>query len=237
MERSSWPSLHRHVMEPTSDSPPADQTKAPGNRTRLAAFIAMGLTLGILVGWLVYVLINSSLLKGAPDFYGVVMPEADQAPSLTLTSQSGESASLSDFEDKVVLLYFGYTYCPDVCPATLVELSRAMKLLDELEREQVQVLMVSVDPARDTPEVLAEYMAHFDPSFIGLTGSESEIAAAADAYGIFVNKQEGTIESGYLVDHTANVAAIDQDGNMKLIFKFDTPAEEIAADLQQLLDS
>ena len=164
------------------------------------------------------------------------MPEPEKAPGFRLTAHTGEEAGLAEFEGQLVLIYFGYTYCPDVCPATLAELSRAMKLLDRKDSEKVQVLMVSVDPDRDTPEVLADYMAHFNPSFLGLTGSESEIAAAVNDYGIFVHKQEGTVGSGYLVDHTANVSVVDQDGYLRLIFKFSTPAEDITADLEVLLD-
>jgi len=223
-------------MEPTTDDLLTDQPELPRNRLKLVVLIAMGLTLGLLLGWLTFLLINSDLLAGSPDFHGVVLPEPDKAPGFTLTAHTGEEVSLSSFEGQLVLLYFGYTYCPDACPATLAQLSRALKLLDQEQREQVQVLMVSVDPARDTSEVMADYMAHFDPTFLGLSGSESEIAAAAHDYGIFVQKQEGTAESGYLVDHTASVAVVDQDGYLPLVFKFNTPTEDIAADLESLLD-
>jgi protein SCO1/2 len=223
-------------MEPTTNDLLKDQPEAPRNRLKLAVLISMGLTLGLLLGWLTFLLINSNLLTGSPKFHGVVLPEPDKAPGFTLTAHTGEEADLTDFEGQLVLIYFGYTYCPDVCPATLAELSRALKLLDQKDREEVQVLMISVDPGRDTPEVLADYMAHFDPSFLGLTGSDSEVAAAAHDYGIFVQKQEGTVESGYLVNHTANVAVVDQDGYLRLIFKFNTPAEDITADLESLLD-
>lgn len=223
-------------MEPTTDDLLTDQPERPRNRLKLVVLISMGLTLGLLLGWLTFLLINSNLLTGSPKFHGVVMPEPKKAPGFTLTAHAGEEVGLTDFEGQLVLIYFGYTYCPDVCPATLAELSRALKLLDQKDREEVQVLMVSVDPDRDTPEVLADYMAHFDPSFLGLTGSDSEVAAAAHDYGIFVQKQEGTVESGYLVNHTANVAVVDQDGYLRLIFKFNTPAEDITADLESLLD-
>lgn len=212
-----------------------EPSETPRSRFKLVAYISMGLTLGILLGWLVFMLVNK-VSFGSPAFHGVVMPEPGRAPDFKLIAHTGEEVNLSDFKEKLILIYFGYTYCPDVCPATLVELSRALDMLDQKDREQVQVLMISVDPARDTPQVLADYVVHFDPSFIGLTGSADETEAAADAYGIFVNKQEGTVDTGYLVDHTANVAAIDQDGLLRLIFRFNTPAEEIAADLEKLLD-
>ena len=95
--------------------------------------------------------------------------------------------------------------------------------------------MVSVDPERDTPQVLADYLGHFDPSFLGLTGTEKEISAAAEPFGIFYQKGPGTVESGYLVDHTATVSVLDKEGRLRLLFPFATPAEDIAADLRHML--
>ena len=95
--------------------------------------------------------------------------------------------------------------------------------------------MISVDPTRDTPQVLAEYLNHFDPSFLGLTGTDEELAAAAGPLGIFFQKREGTVDSGYLVDHTASVTVIDKDGNLRLSYPFDTPGVDIAADLSYLV--
>ena len=95
--------------------------------------------------------------------------------------------------------------------------------------------MVSVDPQRDTPQALADYLDHFDPSFLGLTGTEEEISAAAEPFGIFIQKGPGTVESGYLVDHTATVSVLDGDGRLRLLFPFDTPPEDIAADLRHML--
>jgi protein SCO1/2 len=154
----------------------------------------------------------------------------------TLTDHNGDQVSLSDFQGKVILLYFGYTFCPDVCPTTMNELAVAMEKLNQKEREQVQVLMVSVDPQRDTPEALADYLAHFDPSFLGLTGTEEEIAAAAGSFAIFYQKQDGTVNTGYLVDHTASVAALNKEGALRVIYSFNTPGKDIAADLRRLVD-
>jgi len=111
-----------------------------------------------------------------------------------------------------------------------------MEKLSQEERDQVQVLMVSVDPQRDTPEVLAEYLAHFDATFLGLTGTEEEIAAAAAVFGIFHQKQEGSVKTGYLVDHTASVVALNKEGALRVIYSFNTPGKEIAADLRRLVD-
>ncbi len=168
------------------------------------------------------------------ELVGTEMSEPFPAPDFTLTYVDGRDISISDFQGKIVLLYFGYTFCPDVCPSTLLDLKRAVNELGD-EGENVQVMMVSVDPRRDTPEVVAEYAAHFHPTFIGLSGTEEEIAQAAGLYGIYYEAHEGTAESGYLVDHTASVILIDKAGNFRATYSFGTTPEEFVHDLQILL--
>jgi len=167
-------------------------------------------------------------------FHGTVLQSPHPAPDFELTASHGQKVSLKDFDGKFVMLYFGYTFCPDVCPATLSELRGALDLLDGQSGE-VQTIMISVDPERDTPEMLAEYVTHFHPSFLGVTGTPDEIAEVATLYGIFYEAHEGTTATGYLVDHTATVMVIDQNGHLKLVFPFGTPAEDIAEDLEHLL--
>ena len=167
-------------------------------------------------------------------FHGTVLQSPQPSPNFELNAANGRKVSLTDFEGDLVLLYFGYTFCPDVCPATLAELRGALDILGK-DAQDVQVIMISVDPERDTPEMLAEYVAHFHPSFIGVTGTPEEIAQVAALYGIFYEAHEGTAATGYLVDHTATVLVIDRDGHLKLVFPFGTPAEDIAADLAYLL--
>jgi len=190
-----------------------------------------GLAAGLLVGWLVITYFTGNL--GPPNFHGMVLQSPDTLTDFTLTSADGE-VSLSDLRGKVVLLYFGYTFCPDVCRATLVELKKAMNELGR-DGEDVQVIMVSFDPERDTPEILKEYVQHFHPSFMGLTGTDEEISAITVPMGIFFEKHEGSAESGYLIDHTATVAVVDKDGYLRLIYAFDTPGEDIAEDLRYLV--
>jgi protein SCO1/2 len=146
----------------------------------------------------------------------------------------GERVELATLRGKYLVLYFGYTFCPDVCPTTLNDLAKALEILGE-DAEQVQVAMITVDPERDTPEHLRRYLTSFDPSFIGFTGTPEEIAAVATAYGIFYEKHEGSAATGYLVDHTATVSVIDPDGYLRMLFPFGTSSEEIAADLQTFL--
>ncbi len=168
------------------------------------------------------------------NFHGTVLQSLSKAHDFTLISHTGQRVRLSDYRGKLVLLYFGYTFCPDVCPATLYEITRAMELLGE-DADEIQFIMISVDPERDTPSKLAEYVTHFNPTFLGVTGTPEQIAEVATFYGIFYEVNPGSVATGYLVDHTATITVIDQDGYVKLIFPFGTPAEAIAEDLDYLL--
>ena len=189
--------------------------------------------LGLVLGFVLVVVFVLPNLK-PHTFHGTVLQSPQPAPNFELTASHGQTVSPKDFEGKLVMLYFGYTFCPDVCPATLSELRGALTLLGN-QADEVQTIMISVDPERDTPEMLAEYVNHFHPSFIGITGTPEEIAEVATLYGIFYEAHEGTAATGYLVDHTATVMVIDQSGHLKLVFPFGTPAEDIADDLAHLL--
>lgn len=166
-------------------------------------------------------------------FYGAEIPAA-AAQDFALIGQDGRTVRLSDFRGKLVALYYGYTFCPDVCPTTLAELGQAMKRLGA-QADAVQVIMVTVDPERDTPQHLAEYVSFFHPSFIGLSGTPAQIAAAAQAYDIYYRKHEGTPASGYLVDHTASLRLLDREGRLRLIWPYGTTGDQIAQDLKHLL--
>ena len=146
-----------------------------------------------------------------------------------LQSPDGTIA-LSDLRGQVVLLYFGYTACPDICPTNLAITALAYRGLTRRERAQVQVLFVSVDPGRDTPERLSEYVAYFHPDFIGLTGSEQRLAAVAQRYGAaFRRSHQPDSAMGYMVDHSASSYIIDPTGALVEILDHATPAEEIQA--------
>jgi len=166
-------------------------------------------------------------------FHGTVIQSPEPSFDFTLTGIDGD-VSLSDFRGKMVLIYFGYTFCPDICPATLANVGQALRDLGS-KADDVQVLMVSLDPERDTPEKLAKYVAQFHPSFVGITGSQEELDKVASLYGIFYQKTEGSNATGYLIDHTATLLVLDRDGYLKLVFPFGVTSDEIADDLKYML--
>ncbi len=167
-------------------------------------------------------------------FHGSVIQSTEKAPQVSLQSGDGP-VSLADFAGEVVVLYFGYTFCPDVCPTTLAKMARAMDLLGD-RSDEVNVVMISVDPERDTPEIVSEYVRHFDPRFIGVTGPPEVIDRVATVYGVYYEKAEGSAATGYLVNHTATLMVIDREGYLKVVLPFEGTAEEIAADIEYLLE-
>jgi protein SCO1/2 len=196
--------------------------------------------IGVLLGIILIVIIALPRLRPY-SFHGTVLQSTQPAPDFELNAAHGQTVRLSDFRGKLVLLYFGYTFCPDVCPTSLSKLAKAMDILGN-QSDDVQVIMISVDPERDTPELLSEYVSFFHPSFIGVTGTPDEIVEVTSLYGIYYQAHEGTEASGYLVDHTASVIVVGQDGYLKLVYPYTTPdqdayisAEDIAADLVNLL--
>lgn len=166
-------------------------------------------------------------------FHGTVIQSPEPAYDFTLTGANGD-VSLSDFRGKIVLIYFGYTFCPDICPGTLANVAQALRDMDT-KAEDVQLIMVSLDPERDTPEKLAEYMGHFHPSFIGITGTKEQLDEVTALYGIFYQKAAGSDATSYLIDHTATLMVLDREGYMKLVFPFGVTAKDIADDLKYML--
>ncbi|MCP4416352.1 MAG: SCO family protein [Chloroflexi bacterium] len=174
-------------------------------------------------------------LFGPLEWNGTEMQSTQPVANFTLTGPDEQPVSLIDFRDKVIMIYFGYTFCPDVCPATMVELHDAMEILGKRSEEDVQVIMITLDPERDTAEVLEEYVAHFDDSFIGLTGTLDGLITITAPMGIDYVRHEGSAASGYLIDHTATVAVLDKEGKLRLIYPFGMTGEEMAADLRYLV--
>lgn len=163
--------------------------------------------------------------------YGEPYPKAAE---IELTKSNGETFRLSDQKGKIVLLFFGYTACPDVCPTTLAELKQVMDKLGDKTR-LIQVVFVSVDPERDTPDKIQEYVEHFNREFVGLSGSSTDLQVIWDNYGVFREVVESESAFGYIINHTARTYLIDMDGNLRLSYGFQTPVEDIVSDLEILL--
>ncbi|HUK05115.1 MAG TPA: SCO family protein [Burkholderiales bacterium] len=171
-----------------------------------------------------------------PKFRGTDITGADFGKALSLTGHDGNPRTLADFRGKLVVLSFGYTHCPDVCPTTLADTAAALKQLGAAAA-RVQVLFVTVDPERDTPALLAQYVPAFDPSFLGLTGDAAAIEKAAKEFKIFYEKRPGAAPGAYTVDHSAQSYVLDGEGRLRLIERNDRLAQDLAEDLRALLDS
>jgi protein SCO1/2 len=159
---------------------------------------------------------------------------ADWGKDFALTDHNGTPRKLADFRGKAVVMFFGYTLCPDVCPTNMVAMKETMKLLGP-DAARVQVLFVTVDPTRDTPKLLAQYVPWFDPSFLGLWGDEKTIAATARDFKVFYAKRPGADPKVYSVDHTASSYVFDPTGRLRLVIRHGETPDRIAADLRQLL--
>jgi protein SCO1 len=144
---------------------------------------------------------------------------------------------LKDFRGKAVLIYFGYTSCPDICPTNLAYIGAALKSLAAADLARVQALFVTVDPERDDTDRVARYAAYFHPQIVGLTGSPKEIAAAARAYGAAYRRVASESAMGYMVDHSASTYVVDPRGRLDRTLDHATPPERIAATLRELLSS
>ncbi len=169
-----------------------------------------------------------------PAFNNVDITGASYANALSLTDHTGARRTLADYRGKLVVIFFGFTQCPDVCPTTLQEMAEVRRALGP-DADQLQVLFVTIDPVRDTREVLAQYVPAFDPSFVGLYGTQEEIARTAKTFKVFYQKVPGPTETSYTMDHTAGSYVIDRTGQVRLFLKHNQGAAPIVADLRQLL--
>ncbi|NPV78091.1 MAG: SCO family protein [Anaerolineae bacterium] len=167
-------------------------------------------------------------------FHGTVIEPAISAPEIDLTSTSGGRFSLAAGENKVTLVFFGYTSCPDVCPITLGEMRQLSEMLAEKSKD-VQFVFVTIDPERDTLERLQKYLAAFDPAFIGLTGNMADLSKVWNAYGITREVELTSSAAGVLISHSARLYLIDRQDRLRLTYTFGTPVEDIQQDILYLL--
>ncbi|MEW5942027.1 MAG: SCO family protein, partial [Chloroflexota bacterium] len=166
---------------------------------------------------------------------GSVIEPPLPAAEISLTDHNGTPFRLSDHRGKVVALFFGYASCPDVCPATMAVLKQSRAQLKPDQAARVQVVFITVDPNRDAPELIQEYVSRFDPTFIGLSGTEAELSPVWQAYGVFRELGEPNASGFYDVSHTARVYVVDAQGNLSLSFPFGATVEDVVHDLKILL--
>jgi protein SCO1/2 len=172
--------------------------------------------------------------KSAVKFNATDITGADFGKDFQLTDHNGKSKTLADFKGKAVVMFFGYTHCPDVCPTTMSDMAQALVLLGK-DADKVQVLFVTVDPARDTQELLAKYVPAFNPGFLGLYGDEAATAKVAKDFRIFYQKNQDKNGQGYSVDHTAGTYVFDPSGKLRLFMSYGQGAQSIVHDLHELL--
>ena len=176
----------------------------------------------------------SACSKQGPSFSAIDLTGADYAKDFALTDHNGQPRTLKDFAGKVVVLFFGYVQCPDVCPTSMAELAEAKRLLGK-DGERVQGLFVTVDPARDTPEVLKAYMQAFDPSFLALYTTPDKLAALAKDYKLYYKKVDGPTPTSYSMEHSAGSYVYDTKGKLRLFTRYGSGAALLAADIKLLL--
>lgn len=172
---------------------------------------------------------------GSYEFRGVTLDPPKEAPDFTLTDFDGKPFQLSDHRGKVVILFFGFTNCPDMCPAALSDMAAARRKLGA-DAEKVQGVFVSLDPDRDTPERLKRYVTAFDPTFIGVRGSETELAPVVKDYGVtYMRRDLPGSALGYTIDHSTFIYVIDAAGRWRLLFTHGMPVDDIVSDLRYLV--
>jgi protein SCO1/2 len=190
--------------------------------------------LGILAIASAVMLVSSSRWTRSYSFQGSVIEPAQPAAGFELNDQHGQPFRLGDQRGKVVLLFFGYSFCPDVCPTTLADFARIFDGLGASAAD-VRFVYVSVDPARDTPERLADYVGNFNLQFTALSGSQAELQPVWEAYSVAPVIEGGAATPGYLVSHATRVYLIDKSGNLRLTFPYGLSRDAMAADLDAIL--
>jgi len=195
-----------------------------GRRRLCAALLAATLSAGFLV----------ACGEQKPTFSSIDITGAEYGKNFALPDHNGQMRHLADFAGKVVVVFFGYTQCPDVCPTTLAELTEVKKLLGK-DGERLQALFVTVDPERDTPELLRAYMANFAPSFLALRPAPEELEAVAKDFKIYFKKVPGASATSYTMDHSAGSYIFDPKGQLRLFTRYGSGAPVLAADIAVLM--
>ncbi|MEK7943363.1 SCO family protein [Pigmentiphaga sp. YJ18] len=169
-----------------------------------------------------------------PSFNSTDVSGSDLGTDLSLTDSNGQARTLQDFKGKVLVVFFGFVQCPDVCPTTLAEFVQVKNSLGK-DGDKVQVAFVTVDPERDTPEILRAYVTQFDPGFLGLRGDADATARVAKSFKVFYAKVPGKEPGSYTMDHTAGVYIYDPEGHLRLFARHNAGVDALASDIRQLL--
>jgi protein SCO1 len=183
--------------------------------------------------WSVAACDNSSKVSQA-QFQGIDITGADYGKALKLTDHTGKTRGLDDFKGKVVLVFFGFTQCPEICPTTLHDLAKVLKQLGS-DAERVQVLFVTLDPQRDSQELLAKFVPSFHPSILALRGDEAATKAAAQSFHVFFEKRPGTTADNYTIEHFTGTFVFDRDGRLRLLMNYDIGIDKMLHDVKLLL--
>jgi protein SCO1 len=178
--------------------------------------------------------VGLSACADKPSFRNTDITGAEFAREFSLTDHNGTRRTLADFKGKAVVIFFGFTQCPDVCPTTMAEMNEVTQKLGD-DAKRLQVLFITVDPERDTPALLKQYVPAFNPSFLGLSGTLEETAKVAKEFKVFYQKQPTKTPGGYTMDHTANSYVFDAQGKVRLVVKHGLGAAPLVQDLKQLL--
>lgn len=190
----------------------------------LAGAVALAMSAGLL----------TACSADKPQFKSIDLTGADYAQGFSLTDQDGQVRTLKDFAGKIVVVFFGFTQCPDVCPTSLTELAQVKQLLGP-DGDKLQAIFVTVDPERDTPELLKAYMGNFDPSFLALRPTLDQLPEVAKDFKIYYKKVEGKTPSSYTMDHSAGSYVFDEKGRVRLYTRYGSGAESLASDIRLLL--
>lgn len=188
----------------------------------------------ILSAVLVTALIAGFIFKQPYAFHGTVITPPLPVTDFALQTANNETFRLSNVKGKIVLLFFGYTSCPDVCPITLATFKQVHERMGD-NAQKITFMMITADPDRDTPEKVSAYVSQFNPEFIGLSGTSADLEAVWKELGVFVEKQDSVSAAGYLVSHTSSVYVLDQSESLFMTFPYGTTAIDMADDLTELL--
>ncbi len=199
-------------------------------------FLRSASALAVTTGALGITALLAACTEKKAEFKSVDITGADYAKDFKLADHNGRERTMADFKGKVVVMFFGFTQCPDVCPTSMAELAQVKKSLGA-DGDRLQGVFVSVDPERDTPEVLKAYMAAFDPSFLAFRPTPEQLPVLAKDFKLYYKKSEGKTPTSYTMDHTAASYIYDTKGRLRLYARYGSGAEVLASDIRQLIDN